>query len=528
MNEQFDQILGYLDGMWRYRGWALLLAWFVALVGWSVVNTLPDRYEASTIINVDTYSIMDPLLEGITVDLNPGDELAAVTQTLFSRANLESIIREVGLESELDNRVAIESAIIRLRRSIRIEDSGRARSDPNTRIYGIRYEDTSPAKAYQVVSRLLEMLIEGSAISDRTDVTAAQDFLDAQIADYEERLLQAEQNLADFKKQNVGLMPDEKGSYYDRIQKGLDEIEQTRTEIRLATQRQAELRKQLSGETPLISSSDFDNPNSLSSRLRTYETELAELLTRFTEQHPDVIELRARIAELRNGIDSGRSSLQPDTRTQSGNAELNPVYQELKIELSKASVELESLRIQLAEQQRKVTELKRYLDAIPEVEAQLSRLNRDYEVTKNRYIDLVERRESAQLSGEVGQSSSEITFRVIEPPVEPIFPSGPDRFRLLTTVLFAALGMGGALALAFYMLRPTYSDPRALKSATGFPVLGTVSLNLPAAARIKKRFQSFAFALALLLLFGAYGGSLMYGKSAAGALRTLIAANGLS
>ena len=61
------------------------------------------------------------------------------------------------------------------------------------------------------------------------------------------------------------------------------------------------------------------------------------------------------------------------------------------------------------------------------MEAKLTKLNRGYEVTRERYLDLVERRESAQLAQSADQSSSDIDFRVIEPPIVPSEPSSPKR-----------------------------------------------------------------------------------------------------
>ena len=80
--------------------------------------------------------------------------------------------------------------------------------------------------------------------------------------------------------------------------------------------------------------------------------------------------------------------------------------------------------------------LKASIDVIPEVEAKLAKLNRGYEVTRERYLDLVERRESAQLAQNAGQSASDITFRVIEPPIVPFKPSGPNRALFLAGVFY--------------------------------------------------------------------------------------------
>ena len=75
MNEQLVKVYGYLHGMWRYRWSALLIAWIVALIGWFVVFSLPDQYEANAVVYVDSDSVMKPLLEGLAVDTDSIDEL---------------------------------------------------------------------------------------------------------------------------------------------------------------------------------------------------------------------------------------------------------------------------------------------------------------------------------------------------------------------------------------------------------------------------------------------------------------------
>ena len=525
MQDQLNQILAYVEGMWRSRWWALLAAWLLALGGWFVVYLLPNEYQASTVMNVDTYSVMDPLLKGMTVDLKAGDELLAVTRMLLSRANLDALLRETGVDLEAHTPLEHEQLINRLRKAITIKDSGVSHSDPNTRIYGIYYQDESPERAYRVVAKLAEVLVESSLNSERRDVASAEKFLDVQIADYDKRLTLAEQRLADFKKKNIGLMPDERGGYYNVMQSALANIENTRTALQLAKRRQAELSKQLSGESPLVSSAAYGGPGSLASRLRNYEDQLAVLLNRYTDKYPDVQELETRIAALKAGMNAG-ILVTPNEDGDAGKTQLNPVYQDLKAEWSKAAVEVESLKIQLHEQERKADELKQYLDTMPDVEAQLARLNRDYEITKSRYLDLVSRRESTQLAQQAGQSTNESMFRIIDPPRVPVVPTGPRRALFLTGVLVAAVGLGLGLSLVLVLLRPTFMGPRELKDTTQLPVLGSVALHLSPAAARKESLYQWLFIMGTVLFLGVYIAAVLYQDAGSSALKALIGVGG--
>ena len=154
--------------------------------------------------------------------------------------------------------------------------------------------------------------------------------------------------------------------------------------------------------------------------------------------------------------------------------------------------------------------LKASIDIIPEVEANLTRLDRDYEITRGRHLELIKRRESARLAQDVGQSNSSITFRVIESPRVPSSPSGPNRLLLLAGVFVAAMGAGVGWGLLRYLLHPTFIDYRQLRDKTGFPLLGSVSLYLSPQHSKKRRLQLVSFFSAGVLSLGLFGGILWY------------------
>jgi len=498
MNEQLTQIYSYLHGMWRYRWSALFIAWMVALAGWALVLSLPDQFKARTVVYVDTSSALKPMLKGLATETDTRDELQIMTRNLLSRDNLMLVARESDMDLEATSIEEKEELIDRLTKAIDI-NNGRG---SNNKVYEISYKNQSANRAYQVVSSLLNTMIEGTLKTTRTDTASAQKFLDSQIALYEKRLSEAEQKLALFKKENVGLMPDERGGYFIRLQRAEDSVKEITSALSLAERRYSELSRQLKGENPILSGDLYQSENA--KKIKKYQAELDLLLNQFTERHPDVLALRAIIDDLKKAPDT---YVTPDNNDSDSDEtkEYNPVYQEVKVELSKASVEVETLKIKLKEQQESVKQLRESIDIIPEVEANLAKLNRGYEVTRERYLSLVERRESAELAESAGQSSSEIAFRVIEPPIVPVKPAGPKRVLFLSGVLLLAFGAGIAWSFVRYMLQPTFIDLEQLATSTGLPVLGSVSLYLSPEHRKKRRLQLRSFASVAFLLFIVFG-----------------------
>jgi capsular polysaccharide biosynthesis protein len=142
----------------------------------------------------------------------------------------------------------------------------------------------------------------------------------------------------------------------------------------------------------------------------------------------------------------------------------------------------------------------------PELETQLAQLNRDYQVNKENYSQLVARRESARLSGDLSNTTDMVKFRVVDPPTVPLTPAGPNRLRLASLVFVGALIAGIAVALLMSQLRPTYLSQHGLRESTGLPILGSVSMNWTDHERAKRKRSFYAFGASLAVLITLYAG----------------------
>src|SRR3546814_14768112 len=61
-----------LIAAWQRRWYGLALAWLVCVAGWLAVERIPDRYQSSAQVNIDTTSMLRPLMAGIAADLSAG------------------------------------------------------------------------------------------------------------------------------------------------------------------------------------------------------------------------------------------------------------------------------------------------------------------------------------------------------------------------------------------------------------------------------------------------------------------------
>ncbi|HEU4603553.1 MAG TPA: XrtA system polysaccharide chain length determinant [Steroidobacteraceae bacterium] len=476
MGKQIVELLDQLRGLWRFHWHAVATAWIIAIMGFSIVYLMPDSYQAKAKVYVDTESVLRPLLQGIAVQRDVTTQMNMMSSMLLSRPTLERVIHETGLDVRAQNIRDQEKLIEDLKTKIDLESSGHS----NT--FTITYKDKDPELARNVVQTLLDVFMEDTVGIKRTDAGMASKFLQEQIKEYEKRLVEAEDRLAEFKKRNVGLMPGQSGDYYTRLQNLITSVENLRSRYNVLDGRRAEIRKQLSGEAPTFGG-EKGMPSPIDEQLVQSRARLDQLLVQYTDKHPEVVALREQIARLEKDKAEGRNKpsgpVVMTTTTSDGRTvpmvNVNPVYQNLRLTLSQTDAEMAEVRTQMNDQERQIAELRSKVNTIPDVEAQLAQLNRDYEVNKTQHAARLQRLESARISGEADESADQTKFKVVEPPVKPKLPVGPKRPLMLAAVL--AVALGGACGVAFLLdqLRPCFTSTEALKKAINLPVLGSVS-----------------------------------------------------
>ncbi|MDB5793045.1 MAG: chain length-determining protein, partial [Massilia sp.] len=408
-------ILNFLKAIGKYRWHAVAIAWLVALVGWAVVLKLPNQYETSARVYVDTQSILKPLLAGMTTLPNVDQQVMFMRQTLISRPNVERVMRDTDLDVKAADSKERDEMVDELMSNITI--AGTDRDD----IYTISYTATDPKLAKDVVQSLLTIFVEGSFGSKKLESDKAVQFIDDQIASYEEKLAAAENKLKEFKIKNIGLLPNG-GDFGSKVAAANDALSQARLELAEAEQSSNAIRRRMtSGGAATLSGSAPIDPE-VESRLLAAQKSLDALRLQYTEQHPDIIGTKRLVEQLQ----AQKKEVAKKPRTDQA-VDTSPMMQQLTVSLSDAESRVAALRARVNEYSNRVATLRSQSTTAPEVEAQLVQLNRDYEVNRENHQKLVQRREQAKLSGDLTSATNMMTFRVIEPPLAAVKPSGPNR-----------------------------------------------------------------------------------------------------
>jgi polysaccharide chain length determinant protein (PEP-CTERM system associated) len=291
------------------------------------------------------------------------------------------------------------------------------------------------------------------------------------------------------------------------MEQARNNLEESKLSLREAEKRQAATDKELTNIIQVLKSSgrEVQIITPYDERISDLHRELDKMLLNYTDQHPDVVALRRVLKNLLKKQQDTLVELQSEEHSTKNNLELNPVYQELKINLGTAIADVESLKVRVTEHKQRYEKLQRLVNTIPEIEAQLTALNRDYNITKSKYEEFLDRRESASISESVDQTTESIQFKVIESPRVENIPVGPKRILLSSAVLLISLSLGVGFAFLLSQLKPVVMSSKQMIEVTNLPVLGTVSAVVSPAQRRRRFLLIFSYLSLLIALFVIFG-----------------------
>jgi polysaccharide chain length determinant protein (PEP-CTERM system associated) len=463
----------------------------ICVFGWFGVAMLPDIYQSSAKVYIDADSVLTPLLRGLTVEGSLSDELELLQQMLLARPNVERIIEKTDLQLDATTPLQTERLVSALSQQIKVVAQDRS-------VFTITYRNPNRQLAADVVQAVLASFIENKTGDRREDMARATTFLDSQIASYETQLRDAEQRRAAFRKKYIDLLPGDGGGG-NRLDQARNQVAALTGQLEDALARRTLLAHEVA-TTPAMESAEGGGPGGgPGAALRAAEDKLRSLQQVYTDEYPEVVTQKRLVASMQSAGTGGGGT------ASAGRSVPNPVYEQLKLRLVDTDGQIESLTRQVDDARTERDKLEKMAKNVPEVEAQYSNLNRDYDVLRTNYNELITRREGIRISDAAQKKASNIKMVIIDPPTVPRVPVGPNRVLLAVGVLLAGLGGAGGLVTGLISFDQTFHTLADLK-ALGLPVIGSVSLaaipQTPAERTRQIALVSGAFALLAATLLG--------------------------
>jgi polysaccharide chain length determinant protein (PEP-CTERM system associated) len=508
MEKAVESIFAWLHalmrGMSKHRWLALGVATATALASGVAVCVIPQRYEAKARVYVDTQTALKPLMEGLTFQLDPAVQVAMLARTLISRPNLERLVQSKSLGMEQlsgDRRDALVSSLMT---KIKLQSAG------SDNLYEISCRDTDPRLAERIVESTVELFVQEGVTGKRRESADAGRFIDDEIKAYEIKLAAAEERLKNFKTRHFGVTGVSTSDFFTRLSVLTEEVDKLRIELNAELQARNTLRRELDDESSQLSAEAVKAIPALAemqARLDAQNKLVDSMRMRYTEAHPDLRNARQALAEMQSEFKKAKDAVEAQPRTAQVRRVAqgsNPVYQKLRLSLTEAEAHIASLQSQLATKQAALDQVRSLGSRMPEVEAELSQLNRDYDILRKNYDTLVARREAASIGSRLNESSRLAEFRVVEPARVSHRPVFPSRLHMALMGTVATLAASVMVTQIVQARRRSVDTPLLLRAVCGRPVIGVVTLvTSPSDAQLR-RADNIRFVISLMAFLTAH------------------------
>ncbi len=494
------------------RKWCIIIPLFVAiLLAFGVYKYLPKIYKATTLILVSPQRVPEKYVSP-TITAPITERLNTISQEILSRTRLEKVIQENSLYREIRNKVPMEEVVERMRKDITIEVQKTPR-EQSQNTFTISYEGKEPATVMQVTNKLASLFIEENLKVRELQAEGTSEFINKELQSMEEQLKKKDQLIRSFKERNLGNLPQQLDAnlrILERLQQQLqttseaiktsedralilqNQIEQLRraeaSRIRVPGQREQnqvveDIREESIPEDPLVS------------QLNNLKRELSSAQSKYTENHPDIIDLKKKIAALEPRVEKvlkdqeakkearlqelkarqervrkspeEQTIIVNDPATQRLIDQYAAQFNELQLEARRLRAEAKNLKEQLILYQRRIEDT-------PKREEELSLLMRDYDLLKTNYQSLLDKKIQAQMAENLERKQQGEQFRILDPARLPEKPIKPDFNRIMLIGL--AIGGVGGLGLAWF--RETWNQKfhtdSEIESVLGIPVIAVI------------------------------------------------------
>jgi polysaccharide chain length determinant protein (PEP-CTERM system associated) len=468
----------YLRLLWRRR--YFILTPFVitgAALCWAVQG-LPNIYESTTMIIVVPPRVSSNYVQPVNqVDVN--SRLSTIQKQVTSRTELQRIINRFGLYKDMIERATpIELVIDEMQRHIFV----RPQSTPTgTNAFTISFQGADPRTVRDVTAELAARFIDANSDETRREAYTTIDQLEEQIETVKTQLEQIESARAGYLVRNPDAIPGQEMSMLGQMnslsmirQSQQSSIDALRAQISTNEQMLAAMRSQenIEPEPPLAAG---QTEGQLRARRADLEAQLRQLLIKYTEKAPEVIAVRVQLDAINRELDDLRNRTEQDKAARRAARKVNPQVQSMEIKVATDKKELERKQAEMERTNSQIAELQSRLRSTPLLATEATKIERDYDVLRKRYDDLIAKRDNAKFGAKVINDFSGETFRMQDPANLPEVPVSPKRRLLypLSLIIGLMTGLIAAIAIEARAMM-TIRDGKDVAHYTRLPLLVTV------------------------------------------------------
>jgi polysaccharide chain length determinant protein (PEP-CTERM system associated) len=451
----------YRDLLWRRRWYVVVPLFVVWILSWGVSWMMPSVYRSSTLILVEQPTVSQKIVgESPASDLQ--SRLDSIEQQIRSRTRLLSIIQRFDLYAkQRAHHVSDDDLVARMNKDLSIVPVRSPGKDDLTS-FSITFDADNPVAAQEVTKNLSDTVIGEDLQIGQQNAANTVKFLDSQLEDARQKLADQDEKVRIFKDRYMGELPTQAASNLQILSGYQNQLQAEEDALGVAKQRAVyleSLQDQYKTVGVVTAKPGEIAPSGLAAidqELSKEKDDLKDLLSRYTEQHPDVRKKREQIAQ----TEKLRAQRLAESKTKAGAAGGGEVpvgdYGDGRTAtaMMDAASQLKANETEVANRQRSILDLKAKigeyearLNSAPAREQQLNDLMRDYDQSKKYYDETLDRKNHAEMSANLGKSQEGLQFRPIDPPSLPTKPYAPKRFLFSLGGLIGGLALGIGLAL---------------------------------------------------------------------------------
>jgi polysaccharide chain length determinant protein (PEP-CTERM system associated) len=474
----------------KRRWWIIAIpAIIFPIVGFGITFLVQPQYVSQTLVLVEQQKVPESYVKAVvTEDLN--GRLATMKEQILSRSRLQPIIERFNLFS--GGKLSMDDRIDLTRKNIGIApiQSEIARTNGLPGFY-ISFK-ASDARTAQLVCGEIQSLFVSENLNDRAAAAAGTtDFLRVQLADAKAKLDEQNAALRKFEQTYMGKLPGAENSninmlttlntQLDAATQSLARMEQDKSYV------ESQLAIQVQNQSSLNSQHGGVGPQAEEVELQHLLTEEADLTSRYTDDYPDVVTVRRKIAELRQKMAAAPAPAAPLASTTAKANEPTGIQQ---IRAQVRAME-QGIAQKKHDQAAIQAQLRTYQDRVassPAIEEEYKAITRDNQTAQAFYDDLLNKIQTAKMATDLEKRQQGEQFRVMDEPNLPESPAFPKRPVFVGGGLGAGLALGLLIIALLEYLDTAVRSERDIWAFTKLPTLGVIGFNgEPESAKTKRR-----------------------------------------
>lgn len=475
-----------LAGIWQRRKWLFIVAFFLVFpAGVALVLSLPPLYRAQTTLLVGQGDIANGVINNGATE-SVAARLDVIRKEITSRSSLQDLIERFDLYPQYRDQ-PVGFVVNRLRNDIGIRQEAvatQAWNEEPTITLTLSYQSQDPALAAEVANELAALYGRENEELLQTRSARTAEFLRGQLDEVNARLAKQEKLIRDFRNENLRELPEQQSF-------SLQMLEQLNTELRINNDAQLTLMNRrdaiLTGSgMGFLSNSSLAEAASATglSELELRRLELDQMLSRYTERHPQVQRLQREIERLEAEpapVARGRGEGTDDSAAPARN----------RPELEGIARDLRALQEEGDEIRERIRDVQSRIEASPGLTQELLSLNNDYNAIRQQQSSLQGLYEEARLNASMEQEQDR-RFQVLEPAIPPIAPAAPNHFRLIVMGFILSVGFAGGLVFLREQFDTSFHTLQEVRAYTKLPVLGSIARIETTREKFRHAFRNLA------------------------------------